>query len=152
MSPVHVLNDAQKLREEYFSDLSVAKSADADNAPSGTATVGTEAKAKPKLKKKAGDDPFASDDEQPEEPKPVARKAENPKKPPPKTAKVSSKDGFASDDQTEADSDEEARKAEVAAKKAAAKRKPVSSVRSKRPEDEDDDEVEERPKKKRGRK
>lgn len=152
MSRVHVLNDAQKLREEYFSELSAAKTADADKT--GKATAGTAAKAKPKLKKKVADDPFASDGEQPEDTKPVARKAEKAKstskKPPPK-AKVSSKNDFASDDQTEEESGEDTRKAEVAAKKTAAKRKPVSSAKSKRTRDEDDDddeEVEERPKKK----
>ena len=153
-SRVHVLNYPQQLREGYFSELNATKSAEVDKTTAENVTTGTAAKAKPKLKKKAGDDPFASDDEQPDETKPIYIGAKTTiptttsRKPQAKVVKPSGKDGFASDNQTEEDSDEEARKAEVAAKKKAVKRKPVSSARSKRPKGEGvDEEVDDRPKK-----
>ncbi|KAL0955775.1 hypothetical protein HGRIS_001989 [Hohenbuehelia grisea] len=113
-------------------------------------------KPKPKLqRKKVADNPFASDDEQPDAPAPSAATATNAKtddakssKPKPK--KKAKADTFASDDEDDDEkAQEEQRKQELKAKKSAS-----SSAAGKRPkdDDQDDDDDDERPKKRPSRK
>ncbi|TFK88454.1 hypothetical protein K466DRAFT_645447 [Polyporus arcularius HHB13444] len=143
-------SEIKQLKDEYYAELSSAKTAAVEEVTAKTVTAGVTAKSKPKLKKKAGaDDPFASDDEAGKEDegdkaeKPAAASKAKAKKPAPK--KKAAADDFASDDDAgDDDEGEEARKEEVKAKKKAAprKRKSVDS------DEEDSDDV---PKKKRGR-
>ncbi|RPD57794.1 hypothetical protein L226DRAFT_537584 [Lentinus tigrinus ALCF2SS1-7] len=143
-------SEIKQLKDEYFSELSTAKSAAAEEAAAKKTSADTTAKAKPKLKKKAGaDDPFASDDdedkeEEAEKPAPPSKSKSKAKAKKPAPKKKAAADAFASDDDAgDDDEGEEARKAEVKAKKKPApkKRKSVES----------DEESDEAPKKKRGR-
>ncbi|KAH9922069.1 uncharacterized protein B0H18DRAFT_1019009 [Fomitopsis serialis] len=148
--------EIKKLREEYFAELSAAKTNDADKtAVTAKATTGIVTKSKPKLKRKAeDDDPFASDDES-KDAKPTPKEktkssgATTSKKAAPKAKKSAAKDDFGSDDESAEDNDEQARKAEVAAKKATSKGKPAKRLKE---DDEEDEDVEERPKRKHARK
>ncbi|KAF8070754.1 hypothetical protein FPV67DRAFT_1041980 [Lyophyllum atratum] len=140
--------ESKELKDAFFADLASDKATRPEKPKSTTQDVGVAAagKPKPKLKKKAADDPFASDDDKPEEEE--RRKKElqvktAKGKPQPKKKVVD--DAFASDDD---DAEGEAkRKEEIKAKKA----KVASSSRKRNlsSDKESEDEDENRPKKKR---
>ena len=127
----------QALKEQYFEELNNKKAAAAEETDTKNVDAGSsEAKSKPKLKKKVGaDDPFASDDE--DKPDPGAKKsgkgssaaASAPKgkavqkKPAPK--KKPAADVFESDD----DAEEAERKAKLKALKAGSARNAATRKR-----------------------
>ncbi|KAL1941429.1 hypothetical protein VTO73DRAFT_7246 [Trametes versicolor] len=131
--------EIKALKEEYFAELNAAKTTAAEETAAKKAAAGEAKKPKPKLKKKGGDDPFASDDEDGEEKAehevsaPAAVKG---KEPAPK--KKAAADAFASDEDTADPSP----KAKAPPKKRGAKRSKDAD------EDGSEDEA---PKKKRGR-
>ncbi|GLB37749.1 putative protein with domain of unknown function (DUF1917) [Lyophyllum shimeji] len=133
-------NEMKELKDAFFADLGSEKAAQPEKPVDtvGDGAAPTTGKRKPKLRKKAADDPFASDEDKPDEEEEKRRQELKTK-----TAKVKLQpkkvldDTFASD---EDDADEEAkRKEEVKTKKA----KVGSSARKRHisnDEDEDEDE------------
>ncbi|KAH9941934.1 translation initiation factor eIF 4e-like domain-containing protein [Amylocystis lapponica] len=150
-------SEIKSLKEEFFAELSAAKSANAEKAAEEKAAPSITAKEKPKLKKKAvEDDPFASDDEDvggsvraAEKPTANVSKASgSPAKPQPKPKKRKAPADEHASDSDDSAQEEAKRKAEIDAKKAASRKKPAVAKRPKSDDDSDDEDA--RPKKKRG--
>ncbi|KAG5647101.1 hypothetical protein DXG03_001472 [Asterophora parasitica] len=145
--------ESKELKDAFFAELASTKPAASDKPKSAVKSdeAAPAGKAKPKLKKKAADDPFASDDDDDakadagEEKRKEAIQAKTAKgKPQPKKKVVD--DTFGSDDD---DAEEEAkRKSEVSKKKS----KAVSRSKKRQISESDEGDVEEeedRPKKRR---
>ncbi|KAH9856015.1 hypothetical protein C2E23DRAFT_751103 [Lenzites betulinus] len=132
--------EIKALKEEFFTGLNAAKTVTTEETAAKKATAGDSKKPKPKLKKKGGDNPFGSDDEDAEiDEKPKSSAASTaPKGKKPAPTKKAAADTFASDDGIE----EQVPKAKIQPKKRAAKRAK---------QDDDDDSEDEAPKKKKGR-
>lgn len=138
----------QKLKDDFYADLNSAKSPNEDEHTESSHTLTTPAttasKPKPKLKKKADEDPYASDKDE-VQPDPTME-TENPIKPT-KRLKNYTQDDFESED--DKDEEEEQRKRELKAKKVVSAANKVAYNKRPRDEDENDEEL---PRKRVGRK